>query len=61
VLFAALTPMTLSELRRKEQAPTAFLLFGNMLPAWGRETLAVGAALVAIAAVRSVKGLIPLG
>jgi hypothetical protein len=61
VLFAALLPMTLSELRQKELATTVLPLLGNTLPTWGLETLAIGAALVAIAAVRSVKGLIPLG
>ncbi|HEX9284464.1 MAG TPA: phosphatase PAP2 family protein, partial [Nitrospirales bacterium] len=61
VLFAALLPMTLAGLRQEAPAMTPLWPFWKTLPAWGRETLAVGAALVAIAAVRSVKGLIPLG
>jgi len=30
------------------------------VPVWGREALAVGAALVVLAALQSVKGLLPL-
>jgi hypothetical protein len=35
--------------------------FLKTLPVWGRESLAVGSALLAIAALRSVQGLLPLG
>ena len=61
LLLAALVPMSLDGLRQEAPAMTPHPLFGNALPVWGREALAVGAALVAIAALRSVKGLIPLG
>ena len=55
LLLLALLPMSLVWLR--PDAPP----FLKTLPLWGRESLAVGAALLAIAAMRSVKGLIPLG
>jgi hypothetical protein len=61
VLLVALLPMTLAGLRQEAPAMTPFWPFWTTLPAWGREMLAVGTALVAIAVIRSVKGLIPLG
>jgi membrane-associated phospholipid phosphatase len=60
LLFVALLPMGLIGLRQEASAMTPLPLSGNALSVWGRETLAVGAALVAIAAIRSVKGLLPL-
>jgi undecaprenyl-diphosphatase len=59
LLFVALVPMSLIGLRQK--APATAPLFGKTLPVWGREAVVVGTALVAIAAIRSVKGLLPLG
>jgi len=61
LLFVALVPMSLIGLRQKAPATIPLPPFGKMTPAWGRETLSVGAALLAIAAIRSVKGLLPLG
>jgi hypothetical protein len=60
LLLVALLPMSLAW--RQPEAPAASLgaPFGNRLPVWGREALTVGSALLAIAALRSVKGLLPL-
>lgn len=64
LLLAALLPTVgagfnpaLSELRSDARAAAPL---GATLPVWGREALAVGSALLAIAALRSVKGLLPL-
>jgi membrane-associated phospholipid phosphatase len=61
LLFVALMPMGLLRLRQEALAMTSLPPFWKTLPAWGREAGAVGTALVAIAAIRSLKGLIPLG
>ena len=55
LLLPALIPMSLVRL---EPDTTPCL---KTLPVWGRESLAVGSALLAIAALRSVRGLLPLG
>ena len=55
LLLVALIPMSLAWLGPDA---TPFL---KTLPVWGRESLAVGSALLAIAALNSVKGLIPIG
>lgn len=55
LLLPALIPMSLVWLR--PDAPP----FLKTLPAWGRESLAVGSALLAIAAMRAMRGLIPIG
>jgi len=57
LLLAALIPMSLVWLR--PDAP-ACAPFWKTLPVFGREALAVGSALLAIAALRAVKGLLPL-
>lgn len=44
----------------KPEAPAA-APFWKTLPIWGREALAVGSALAAIAVIRAVKGLLPIG
>ena len=55
LLLPALLPMSLVWLR--PDAPPCL----KTLPLWGRESLAVGAALLAIAAMRAMQGLIPIG
>jgi len=55
LLLAALIPMSLVWLGPDA---TPFL---KTLPVWGREALAVGSALLAIAAMRAMQGLIPIG
>ncbi len=60
LLLAALIPMSLAWLRPEAPAASPCAPFWKTLPAWGRESLAVGSALLAIAALRSVKGLLPL-
>lgn len=54
LLLLALIPMSLVW-RGPDATP-----FLHTLPAWGRESLAVGSALLAIAALRFVQGLLPL-
>jgi undecaprenyl-diphosphatase len=54
LLLPALVPASLARLQ--PDAPP----FVNTLPVWGRESLAVGSALLAIAVIRSVTGLLPL-
>lgn len=56
LLLIALIPMSLAWPR--PDAPCG--PFWNRLPVWGRESLMVGSALAAIAALRSVKGLLPI-
>ena len=60
LLFVALMPTGLIGLRPEAPAMTSLPPFWYALPVWGREACAVGTALVAIAAIRSVKGLLPL-
>ena len=60
LLLAALVPMSLAWLRPEAPAAEPCAPFWSTVPVWGREALAVGSALVAIAALRSVKGLLPL-
>jgi undecaprenyl-diphosphatase len=55
LLLAALIPLSLVRLR--PAAPPCL----TTLPVWGRESLAVGSALLAIAAIRALQGLIPIG
>jgi membrane-associated phospholipid phosphatase len=57
LLLVALLPLSLAWLQ--PEAPVA-APFWNRLPVWGREALAVGSALLAIAALRAVKGLLPI-
>jgi undecaprenyl-diphosphatase len=57
LLLAALIPMSLVWLRPDAPAPAPFW---KTLPVFGREALTVGSALLAIAALRAVKGLLPL-
>ncbi len=57
LLLAALLPMSLAGLR--PEAPAA-APFRDTFPVWGREALAVGSALLAVAALRAVKGLLPI-
>jgi len=61
LLLAALIPVSLAGLRPEATAATPCAPLWSTLPVWGREALAVGSALLAIAALRSVKGLIPIG
>ena len=61
LFFVALVPTGLIELRPEAPAMTSLPPFWKTLPVWGREACAVGTALVALAAIRSVKGLLPLG
>ncbi|TAL11218.1 MAG: phosphatase PAP2 family protein [Nitrospirae bacterium] len=56
LLLAALIPTSLAWLRPAEPCAS----FWKTGPVWGREALAVGSALVAIAALRALKGLLPL-
>jgi len=55
LLLVALAPMSLVWLQ------THALLPEKRLPTWGRESLAVGSALLAIAALRFAQGLLPIG
>lgn len=55
LLLQALVPTSLARLR--PDAPP----FLNTPPIWGREALAVGSALLVIAGIRSVTGLLPIG
>jgi undecaprenyl-diphosphatase len=55
LLLVALIPMSLVRLRPDAQPCL------TTLPVWGRESLAVGSALLAIAAIRALRGLIPIG
>lgn len=57
LLLITLVPMSLAWLRPDAPAGAPFR---NRLPVWGRESLAAGLALLAIAALRSVQGLLPL-
>jgi undecaprenyl-diphosphatase len=58
LLAVALIPISLAWLRPEAPATAPFW---DTFPVRGREALAVGSALLAIAALRSVKGLIPIG
>ena len=60
LLLAALIPMSLAWLRPEAPAASPCTPFWSTVPVWGREALAVGSSLLAIAALRSVKGLLPL-
>jgi len=60
LLLVALLPMSLAWLQPEAPAVSLGAPFWNRLPVWGREALTVGSALLAIAAIRSVKGLLPI-
>jgi undecaprenyl-diphosphatase len=60
LLLAALLPMSLAWLQPEAPAVSLGAPFRNRLPVWGREALTVGSALLAIAALRAVKGLLPI-
>ncbi len=55
LVLVALAPMSLVWLR------TAQPTLSGRLPVWGRDALAVGSALLAIAAIRAMQGLVPIG
>ncbi|HZC67312.1 MAG TPA: phosphatase PAP2 family protein, partial [Nitrospirales bacterium] len=54
-------PLRLAELRQEHAPATELARAWAAVPVWGQEALAVGAALVVLAALRSVQGLLPLG
>jgi undecaprenyl-diphosphatase len=60
LLLGALLPMGLAWLQPEAPAVSLGAPFRNRLPVWGREALTVGSALLAIAAIRAVKGLLPI-
>ena len=61
LLVVALVPMSLMRIQPDTSAPTSFLPFWTTLPLWRREAFVLGLGLLAIAAFRSVRGLIPIG
>jgi membrane-associated phospholipid phosphatase len=61
LLGAALVPLGVAGFRQAGAPATLRVRAWAEVPVWGREALAVGAALVVLAALQSVKGLIPLG
>jgi len=60
LLGAALVPRGLAGFRQAHTPATALPRALAEVPVWGREALAVGAALVVLAALQSVQGLLPL-
>ncbi len=57
LLLVALVPMSLAWLQPEARADAPRW---NRLPVWGRESLMVGSALVAVAVLRTVQGLLPI-
>jgi len=60
LLGAALVPLGAAGFRQAHGPATVPVRALAAVPVWGREALAVGAALVVLAALQSVKGLLPL-
>ena len=60
LLGVALVPRGLAGFRQAHTPATALPRAMAEVPVWGREALAVGAALVVLAALQSVQGLLPL-
>ncbi len=60
LLLVALLPMSFAWLQPEAPAVSTGAPFWGRLPVWGREALTMGSALLAIAALRFVKGLLPL-
>jgi membrane-associated phospholipid phosphatase len=61
LLGAALLPLGVAGFRQADAPAAVRMRAWAEVPVWGREALSVGAALVVLAALQSVKGLIPLG
>jgi len=61
LLGVVLVPLGLAGLRQEHAPAMESAHVWAAVPVWGREALAVGAALVVLAALRSVQGLLPLG
>lgn len=61
LLGVVLVPLGLAGFRQEHAPATKSAHAWAAVPVWGREALAVGAALVVLAALQSVQGLLPLG